>query len=91
MQELKLCKDCKYSFVASTSGMSQEDLFDRYGEGAMCGWKPMESLVTGQYLPTPFCMSERSERGRCGISAKNFEARNPKNVTTPEEEKYARN
>jgi hypothetical protein len=76
---MKLCINCKHRLDSEVLPKDQE--YSR------CGFERPISLVTGRLrlIPElPYCSSDRTRSGRCGLDASNFEA--DEHVMTPEEE-----
>ena len=75
---MKLCIQCKHVLPS---------LIGKVDNNARCGFEHPISLVTGllRFIPElPYCSSDRTRSGRCGLDASNFEAAD--HVMTPEEE-----
>lgn len=76
---MKLCINCKHRLDSEVLPKDQE--YSR------CGFERPISLVTGllRSIPElPYCSSDRTRSGRCGLDASNFEAAD--HVMTEEEE-----
>jgi len=76
---MKLCINCKHRLDSEVLPKDQE--YSR------CGFERPISLVTGRLrsIPElPYCSSDRTRSGRCGLDAVNFE--DVEHVMTPEEE-----
>jgi len=76
---MKLCIQCKHRLDSEVLPKDQE--YSR------CGFERPISLVTGllRSIPElPYCSSDRTRSGRCGLDASNFEAAD--HVMTEEEE-----
>jgi hypothetical protein len=76
---MKLCINCKYRL--------DSEVLPTDPEYSRCGFERPISLVTGllRSIPElPYCSSDRTRSGRCGLDASNFEAAD--HVMTPEEE-----
>ena len=77
---MKLCINCKHRLDSEVLPKDQE--YSR------CGFERPISLVTGllRSIPElPYCSSDRTRSGRCGLDASNFEAAD--HVMTEQEEK----
>ena len=75
----KLCVNCKHRLDSEV--LPQDPEYSR------CGFQRPLSPVTGflRGIPDlPYCSSDRSRSGRCGLDATNWEAAD--HVMTPEEE-----